>query len=536
MNRDVHPCDDFYEFVCGGYSKRKPVPENEIRFTIQKEMTDDLDWKLKSLLEQVAVNDTDAMKMAQIYYSSCMNVELQETMDLLPITQMISNLGGWPLLQNAKFDDTNFKWESLAGQLLVHGVPTILDLYVHNSPANNSRNILTVSYCDVELKTHQLNVIRIIFQINFDLFLNRDLLLYLSPLPGNTILNIVDKTYFSQLTQLLGKTRMSDYMFWKFVQFFNIYLPPRYRVPIEKFYLKINKRNAKTNWQRCVDLTRINLGFPLASGYVAKYFSWEKKHEVKHIASEMVLDLKSSMENTLLNTDWMDESTRSAALLKLNNTKERVAFPDFITNQNILLRPYAEWLTSVISADTYHYYSGNEIIFPAGILQYPLFIIGAPGFINYGAIGMNIGYELTHGFDDIGAKYDENGLKKKWWHSETERIFNSKKQCFIAQYGSKFEPITGRKAYQMHSTRRPELYQLPGLANYTNEQLFFIVFANNWCEAIKSNEIDHIIDTSTQSLGMFRVNVPLQNFPAFSQAFQCPIGSGMNPFEKCRIW
>ncbi|VDO85287.1 unnamed protein product [Haemonchus placei] len=157
-----------------------------------------------------------------------------------------------------------------------------------------------------------------------------------------------------------------------------------------------------------------------------------------------------------------------------------------------------------------------------------MFAPEAPFYVNYASIGIAIGHEITHGYDDLGAQYDANGSLRGWWNDDTLQTFQQRRQCFVSQYGS--------QAFKMRSSREEDLKPLPGLTNFTAEQLFFLAYANVWCEVVKTSSVDYIMETDAHPLGMFRVNVPLQNFPPFSEAFNCPVGTPMNPFEKCRVW
>ncbi|CAD6199068.1 unnamed protein product [Caenorhabditis auriculariae] len=666
MNRDVSPCNNFYEFACGRFASQRVVPEHEKKVTVLSEMKKDLDRHLRDILERSSrENATRPMKLAQIYFDSCMDEDTQNDLSVHPLMGVISHLGGWPLLTNARFDSVDFKWEVLAGQLAVHGVDGLVKIFVHSSfddsdkhmlmfsppklflekkkyyreaPSSNVYlgyykqyilSLLTLLGVDSEDDTGVIqyqvddiidferrisNMTRIEMsrnhsainnmirygdfrkkydQINWDLFFNEDLRSHLGVIEDDLMVNVVDTAYFDGLTALIKSKPMSsvnNFLMWALVNAFNGYLPPRFRKPYQEFREKMYGITSETPlWETCVAEVRDNLAMPLSTAYAHKYFTMQDKHK----AEEMIVDLKKSMEQTLLNADWIDEATREAALIKLDVMGHKIGFPNSLLNETAVLLPFAgvrltanqyfdnavslkktavrevlsklhrspstvDWASPVIAVDAFHYFTGNEIIFPAGILQFPMFVPDAPSYANYGAIGMGIGHEITHGYDDLGAQYDDKGNLRGWWHTETMTTFQKKKQCFVAQYGSKAEPVTGRKvdgrltigeniadngglrvayqAYQMRLARAEESTKLPGLSDFTQQQLFFLAYANTWCEALKPTAIEYVMDTDVHALGMFRVNVPLQNLPAFSKEFDCPIGSPMNPFEKCRIW
>ncbi|ULU07223.1 hypothetical protein L3Y34_018763 [Caenorhabditis briggsae] len=666
MNRDANPCEDFYEFACGKYATRKVIAEHEKKVTVLSEMKREMDRHLKHILEKSSrENATRSMKLAQIHYDSCMDEFAQDDLGVQPLMSLISNLGGWPLLTNARFDSIDFQWEVLAGHLALHGVDGIFRVFVHSSFDDSNKHVLMFSppklflekkkfYREVpssnvylqyyrqyilsllsllgvdmedetgvieyqvddiidferrianltriELSRNHSSINNMITfgdfkkkydKINWEAFFNEEMRSNLGRMPDSLLINVVDVNYFDNLYSLIKSKPLSsinNFLMWCLVSNYDFYLPAKYRKPMLEFRQKMYGVSSDDPlWEVCVGEVRDNLAMPLSTEYAHKFFTQRDKK----IAEDMIRDLKKAMEQTLLNADWIDESTREAALMKLDAMGHKIGFPDSLLNETAVLLPYAgvrltanqffdnaislkkaayrdalsklhrtpsviDWASPIIAVDAFHYFTGNEIIFPAGILQFPMFVPDAPSFSNYGAIGMGIGHEITHGYDDLGAQYDDKGNLRGWWHTETMTTFQKKKQCFVAQYGSKIEPQTGRKvdgkmtigeniadngglrvafqAYQLKLDREKETRRLPGMTEFSPNQLFFLAYANTWCEALKTSAIDHIMDTDVHSLGMFRVNVPLQNLPAFSKEFDCPIGSPMNPFEKCRIW
>ena len=177
--------------------------------------------------------------------------------------------------------------------------------------------------------------------------------------------------------------------------------------------------------------------------------------------------------------------------------------------------------------------------------------------MNYGAIGSVVGHELTHAFDNRGARFDKEGKLRNWWSRETRAKFNSKSQCFAEQYGALREPLTGKMvdgqntlgeniadnggvrrawdAYREHqkATGKPSPV-LPNL-KLTADQLFFVAYAHSWCENV-TPEFETKALHDVHSPSRFRVDTVLGNTPAFAEVFQCPLGSAMNPVKKCSVW
>lgn len=197
---------------------------------------------------------------------------------------------------------------------------------------------------------------------------------------------------------------------------------------------------------------------------------------------------------------------------------------------------------------------------PAGILKFPFFAANRPYSINYGFIGVIIAHEFTHGLDDRGRKFDELGNLRDWWTQVTTERFHLKSQCFVKQYGSLIEPISGlhvngettlgeniadnggiHVAYEAFSNRQKNEGKAPQLADlpqYSPEQLFFISWANAWCQHTNPLIMKLSVQYDAHSPAQFRVNVPLSNTKHFADAFKCPVGSKMNPQDssRCSVW
>jgi len=205
------------------------------------------------------------------------------------------------------------------------------------------------------------------------------------------------------------------------------------------------------------------------------------------------------------------------------------------------------------------FFQKNAIIVPAGILQGSFFSKEHPRYLNYGSIGVVIGHEITHGFDNKGVQYDKTGSKIPWWDEETEQKFEEKKKCFIDMYDEYTFPeldmhVNGTftlgeniadngglsQAYQAYKNfqrkQENEEHKLPGLQKYTNDQMFFISWAQTWCTKYSNPEqIKHQLETDEHAPGQFRVIGPLSNSEDFVKAFQCQ-DSKMDRKSKCKIW
>lgn len=195
--------------------------------------------------------------------------------------------------------------------------------------------------------------------------------------------------------------------------------------------------------------------------------------------------------------------------------------------------------------------------FTAGILQGQLFTADRPRYMNYAAIGVAIGHEITHGFDDQGRQFDLDGNLVDWWGNDTAEAFKEKSQCFVDQYSNYTEKQTGLNlngittlgeniadnggakeaylAYQNSVRLFGHETTLPGL-RYTANQLFWITFAQTWCAVDRPETLKKSILTDSHSPNEFRVLGTLMNLKEFAADFQCPEGSRMNPVKKCEVW
>uniref|UniRef100_A0A914Z4E7 Uncharacterized protein n=1 Tax=Panagrolaimus superbus TaxID=310955 RepID=A0A914Z4E7_9BILA len=312
-------------------------------------------------------------------------------------------------------------------------------------------------------------------------------------LPGFTESNLpllVDMEYLQQLQVILSTTdsqTINDYLMWKLLSSFNAYLPQRYRIPHETITSVLKGQTIKPLWEECINEVIERLPIPMITIY-NRLFNGGRYSKIERIEIEQIIkDLKEALSQIILNIDWMDEETRGAATEKLKHLKvnfnilknfQSHTFENEILTQfnglKLIGNTYFENTISIrklqqknefkklnssnflnnfssltfeafIELIPFNLYQTNEIILPTSLLQFPFYVLNAPNSINYGSIGAIISRELTHNFDDYGANFDEKGARKNWWKKDTIKFFDSKKQCFIAQYNNKADSISGKK-------------------------------------------------------------------------------------------
>ncbi len=336
------------------------------------------------------------------------------------------------------------------------------------------------------------------------------------------------------------------------------------------------QQQIKPRWERMYIATDNYLGEALGQLYVKKYFTADAKERMLKLVS----NLQKSFEAHIKNLDWMSEATKAKAKDKLYAFMQKIGFPDkwrdyskvtvdrktFFENLisakkneyryqlSKLNKPVdkTEWFMTPPTINAYYNPTFNEIVFPAGILQFPFFDPNADDAINYGGIGMVIGHEMTHGFDDQGAQYDKEGNLKNWWATEDSVKFVAKSKSVIDLYNT----FTVLDSLHVNGslTTGENMADIGGIAiaydafkltkqgqgttkidGFTPDQRFFISLAQIWRNKQKDQTTRLRINTDPHSPAMYRVNGPLQNFTPFYTAFNVKPGDKMYLPEDKRI-
>ena len=255
-------------------------------------------------------------------------------------------------------------------------------------------------------------------------------------------------------------------------------------------------------------------------------------------------DLRRHYENLTITTSYFDNGV---ALNKWAQEK----------NWDELSKPVdrAKWSMTAPTVNAYYNPPGNEIVFPAGVMQLPAFSASLPEYVSYGAFGSVAGHELTHGFDNNGAHYDEKGVYADWWDNTTLANFEKKTKCFVDQYAKYTIPglngeklhINGRltlgeniadagglsasfAAWQRRDKAKPDML-LPGFESFTKEQLFFLSYSNWWCGKVRPAQAVNYLYTDTHSPADKRIDGTLANSRQFREAFNCKVKEPI-----CEIW
>ncbi|KAL4221416.1 Endothelin-converting enzyme 2 [Mactra antiquata] len=401
--------------------------------------------------------------------------------------------------------------------------------------------------------------------------------------------------YLQNLTKLIqqtmmeenGKKTLHNYMMWHVVKDMTPYLTKEFTDAGNILTEAISGTvGGEELWRHCITDTDQVLGFALGSMFVREVFQGDSKQK----AESMIAEIKTAFKNNLPSLSWMDDETRKAAIDKANAVIDMIGFPEYILNKTRLNKEYKDliikedeyfdnnirnvyfelkrnvaklrkapekyvWDMTPPTVNAYYTPTKNEIVFPAGILQSPFYNQNWPKSLNFGAMGVVMGHELTHGFDDQGREYDKYGNLRPWWNNASVERFEERTKCMIDQYSTyklNDDNVRGKQtlgeniadngglkaAYHAYedwlSTHKEEL-PLPGL-NLTHRQLFFLSFAHVWCST-STKEADHLqILSDVHSPGKFRVIGTLSNSDDFAREYKCRKNSPMNPEKKCVVW
>jgi putative endopeptidase len=398
-------------------------------------------------------------------------------------------------------------------------------------------------------------------------------------------LNIGEPRFLSEFDRQLASTPVADwktYLEWHLLAAAAPYLSDAFVMEDFAFngaYLS-GAKEMKPRWKRCAESADRQLGEALGKKYVEKYFPPEAKARMQ----EMVANLRLAMKETIEGLDWMSSATKAKALEKLSTFNPKVGYPDkwkdysrvtisrssywddvvagrrfnVADNFGTIGKPVdrGRWGMTPPTSDAYYNPLLNEIVFPAGILQPPAFSMQANDAVNYGAIGVVIGHEISHGFDDEGAQFDAQGRLNNWWTAEDLKRFQDKAACVVRQFDGYFvEPgihhngklvlgesigdLAGAKiayrAFQISQRGKPPL---PTIDGFTPDQQFFIAWGQFRGDAVRPEFARTMVQGDPHPIGKYRVIGPLSNLPEFQKAFSCAPTSAMvrPPADRCEVW
>ena len=399
-------------------------------------------------------------------------------------------------------------------------------------------------------------------------------------------INVAEPEFFKGMNQVISETDLPTikaYLRWQLVASLAGSILPK-ALDEEKFDFGGRKLagipEQQPRWKRCVGSTDGALPEALGKAYVDQQFPAASKTK----AVEMIHDIEAAMDRDIDSLDWMSTATKTRAKEKLHMIANKVGYPDkwrdyskleivrgdafgnnlraaeFESRRQLakIGKPVDrdEWLTSTPTVNAFYNANMNDINFPAGVLQPAFFDATQPDALNYGHIGLFMGHEITHGFDDEGRQFDGHGNLEDWWTKEDGEKFTQKAQCIVDEY-AQFKVgdtnLNGKltlgentadnggmqltySAFLARAAQEGIDLNKKSEDGYTPVQLLFLGFAQDWCSEWRPELERLIATTDPHSPARFRANGVLVNVPEFGKAFHCEVGQPMMPAKTCRVW
>ena len=398
--------------------------------------------------------------------------------------------------------------------------------------------------------------------------------------------NVDQPAFMTEVERQVVSTPLSDwkvYLRWQLVNSMAGALPEEFDASRFGFFAKElgGVAEQKPRALRCAEQTDAMLGEALGQEYVKRYFPAEAKQR----ATEMVSNILAALHDTIEGLDWMTPATKTKALEKLAAVKVKVGYPDKwkdyssvkVTRGNYFEDVVAtsrfavaddlktigkpvdrgRWGMTPPTSNAYYNPQMNEIVFPAGILQPPAFSMKVTDAVNYGAIGVVIGHEISHGFDDQGAQYDAAGRLENWWTPEDLNKFHEKTSCVVKQFdgytidgapdihingklvlGESIGDLAGLKIAYLAFKKTDQGKSQQKVDGFTPDEQFFIAWGQFRGDATRPETQKLMVQGDPHPVAKYRVLGPMSNFPPFAEAFGCKAGSPMvrSEAERCVVW
>ncbi|KAL7011776.1 hypothetical protein ACKWTF_014446 [Chironomus riparius] len=640
IDTSASPCDDFYQFACGNYK--------DIGSPMIDQATNIDRWILKLATDPLRKHDGKLVKLIKIFYMSCLNNRGSLSDFIEDGTSMRRKVGTDGDYENFEEAIQELQFSQNSDAYIFSMRMEFVDeqaLLVVDQPKFETKAGF-VDRKDEKVQEFNRNFINYLVEEGFDqeevedmqtnAFKFEDKLLELVDESSSEakievikiselqeVFNFINWTNFIENffngsekideTFILGvKNRAAmmkidnflftrsdddvlDYLIWRYIE--ALYISLFYKDDDEESAEKLSFDAVNPNCNRkavctsCICKLKKELDVAVAAVYAKHSLTQTDRQEV----TDMIIAMKSQLQDTFKTLDWLDSKTRAAASKKLSKMKFFVGYPDLLVNEQFLSEYYRDlhvskhslvqnidqiarlknenqrkFLTSpkvnkevlftimtaqyIITPNALYTYHFNYFLICAGLIHSNTFSTDRPQAMNFGATGYAIGHEIFHGFDNQGRLYDENGSARNWWEKGTEKKFLEKSKCFVDQYGSYVEPTTGMGingaknlgeniadngglmlAYNTFQKVQGFDTILPN-ANFTSNQLFWLSMAQFYCSNTSYEGMKHQIECDPHTPGRFRVFGTLGNLEQFSDDFQCPAGSKMNRMNKCKIW
>ena len=641
MDKSADPCVDFYQFSCGGWLKSNPIPPDQASWGRFNELAERNRAELRGILEKAAKatnRDANEQKIGD-YYASCMDEDainhkgiaaLKPELDRIDAIKdknelpgllaelhrqgidVLFSFGSGADFKNAKQviaeadqgglslpeRDYYLRDDQKSVELRKQFVEHVTNMFklMGDSPEKSAAEAQAVMNIETALAkasmpvTDRRNPEKIYHKISEQQWQALTPTLqwnkYLTGMgaPSFTSLNVVVPDFFKALDEELKTVSLDDlktYMRWHLVHSQAEFLPTPFVDENFNFFGRTltGAKQLRPRWKRCVSSVDGDLGEALGKEFVDKYFPPEAK--ARTLA--MVKQVENALRRDIQGLDWMTETTKKQALIKLDAIQNKIGYPNKWRDYSTLkivrgdalgnsLRANAfevhrqlnkigkpldkqEWGMTPPTVNAYYNPLQNNINFPAGILQPPFYDFKADDALNFGGIGAVIGHELTHGFDDEGRQFDAQGNLHDWWTPQDGKAFDQRAQCIVDEYNS-FVAVDdvhlngkltlGENTADNGGLRIALMALLAGmnqdarvpakLDGYTPEQRLFLGWGQIWCQN-QTPQIERLLAlTNEHSPGKYRVNGVVGNMPEFEKAWGCKAGQPMVRQNACRVW
>ncbi len=647
LDMTVNPCDDFYQYACGGWMEKTEIPgDKALTSRGFVAITDQNEQALKTILEEASMKKAPpetafAKQMGDVYGSCVDEAQLNQSLgevkkriaqftaaksarDLAKTVGTLHASAVFPFFRVGDEPDLKNPTEVIAGLAQGGlGLPD-RDYYTDDSERNKAIRASYTSTIEkffkllgeseaqaqksassvmmLETRLAHASLSRVEMRDPNKLYnrINRSGLKtqaanfawdeYMTALGAKNVeaVNVSSVPFFVEVSAIAKDMKVEavrPYLAWTFLRSSIIALPQAFQDEWFAYQAKnfTGAKEDRPRWKKCVAFSEANLDEAVGREFVRRHFPADSKAKT----GDMVKALQTSFEKNLNTLPWMDTATREAALAKVRKmvSNNKIGYPEqwrdysalkssrqsFLSNVVELSRfemarllskigkpiDRTEWHMPASMVNAYYEPQMNEIVFPAGILQPPFFSATATDAVNFGAMGMVVGHEITHGFDDEGRKFAADGSLSDWWSASSAAAFVEKASCVKNQFdqypaienlklngqltlGENVADLGGLKL--AHAAMLEWTASRPTVANdaprYTTSQQFFLGYAQSWCTKMRKEQAELRAKTDPHAPPYWRVNGPLGNLDAFRTAFMCTEKSKIqrSGVERCQIW